>query len=163
MVVFSCGRCGAALTPDLALSMRELIRPAYDGRGPGPATMPRGFFAVDPEPFGTPFVPAENQDDDLLHAMPGLPMMIDGVNVVSAGPRDTIVVHPDDASTLRLHPEGDRLIGCCGPNGTEGSNQVCPCGAEVATLMADCYGPNELHFDPHRVSATEVRRPHADF
>ncbi|MEO3746097.1 hypothetical protein [Plantactinospora sp. B5E13] len=161
MATFSCGACGMVLTPDLTHAPGELTRPEYAGRGPGPATIRRGFFAIDPEPFGAPFVPADDQDD-CPHAMPGLAKIVDGVFVLSAGPRNTIVVHPDDAHSLRPHPEDSRLTGCCGPNGTEGPNLVCPCGAEVATLMADCYGPRELHFDPYRVSSSEDEVPAAN-
>ncbi|AEM82287.1 hypothetical protein Strvi_2568 [Streptomyces violaceusniger Tu 4113] len=43
--------------------------------------------------------------------------------------------------------------GCCGPTGDEGLNRACPCGAPVATLAADCFGPHELHLDPVRTYA----------
>lgn len=86
-------------------------------------------------------------------------MDVDGVSVVSAGPRNTIVIHPDDAPSLQVHPDSSRLGGCCGPFGDNGPNRVCACGAEVATLMADCYGPHELHLDPDRVFSDDVVRP----
>ncbi|MFE3598388.1 hypothetical protein [Streptomyces sp. NPDC059142] len=35
----------------------------------------------------------------------------------------------------------------------EGLNRACPCGAPVATLAADCFGPFELHLDPVRTYA----------
>ncbi|MER5753680.1 hypothetical protein [Streptomyces sp. NPDC002088] len=36
--------------------------------------------------------------------------------VVSAGVRNTIVVHPDDAPALRPLPNWENTTGCCGPN-----------------------------------------------
>jgi hypothetical protein len=35
----------------------------------------------------------------------------------------------------------------------DGRNRVCPCGAEVATLVADCYTYQELRLDPEHVRA----------
>ncbi len=72
---------------------------------------------------------------------------------VSAGPRDTIVVHPDDAPALEPFVEGRNHQGCCGPTGTHGPNLTCPCGSRLATLAADCLGPCELRLDPVRVHA----------
>jgi len=50
-------------------------------------------------------------------------------------------------------PRGHYAVesGCCGPTGTDGLNRACACGARVATLAADCFGPYELHLDPVRV------------
>ncbi|WP_175607609.1 hypothetical protein [Peterkaempfera bronchialis] len=36
---------------------------------------------------------------------------------------------------------------------SEGLNRACPCGAPVATLAADCFGPYEPHLDPVRTYA----------
>nr|CTQ90865.1 hypothetical protein [Kibdelosporangium sp. MJ126-NF4] len=35
--------------------------------------------------------------------------------VVSAGTRDTVVLHPDDARSLQPLPNGENSYGCCGP------------------------------------------------
>ncbi|MEU8214451.1 hypothetical protein AB0C47_01600 [Micromonospora taraxaci] len=140
------------MTPDLTFVPGELLREPYLYRGPGPSTVGRGLFAIDPKPFGAPFVPAENQDGS-AEAMPGVGSTVDGVDMMSAGPRDTIVIHPDDAPSLEPHPDDSRQAGCCGPFGDRGPNRVCACGAEVAALMADCYGPHELHLYPDRVAA----------
>lgn len=70
--------------------------------------------------------------------------------VISAGPRNTVVVHPDDVPDLLPLPQWENSTGCCGPNGTEGPNRACPCGARIATLAADCFGPYEVHLDPVR-------------
>lgn len=104
--------------------------------------------------------------------MPGIPRNANGVNVVSAGPRNTIVIHRDDAPSLRRHPDASRLTGCCGPFGAAGPNQVCPCGAEVARSGATINGcgfntdggllrPHELHLYPDRVSSQHDVRPTA--
>jgi hypothetical protein len=85
--------------------------------------------------------------------MPGLAMSgpVDEF-LVSAGPVGTVVIHPDDASALQPHPDGERIgIGCCGWSGQFGNNLVCPCGQEVATLVNECYGAQELHLDPAHV------------
>ncbi|WP_407287752.1 hypothetical protein [Streptomyces sp. BP-8] len=74
----------------------------------------------------------------------------------SAGPRNTVVVHPDDMPDLRLVNEGGPLWGCCGPLGTGGRNMACGCGALVATLAADCIGPHEPHLDPLRTYAFDA-------
>ncbi|MGD3105158.1 hypothetical protein [Streptomyces sp. YGL11-2] len=74
-------------------------------------------------------------------------------NVVSAGPRDSVIVHPDDVPTLTVGIPTRKFWGCCGPLGTGGRNMTCTCGTLVATLVADCMGPHELHLDPIRVYA----------
>ncbi|GAA2518397.1 hypothetical protein GCM10010393_59210 [Streptomyces gobitricini] len=127
--------------------------PGDDGRRHAPATLPRGTYAVDPEPSGAPFVPREDQDEDTYEgAYPGGPWMSEGsALLVAAGPRNTYVLHPDDVVGLAPHPDSDRLGGCCGPTGHNGVNRVCGCGAEVATDFGDCYGPYEIHFDPGAV------------
>jgi hypothetical protein len=152
VVVFVCSRCDRPLTPQLAILDIPLVRPGHQGRGPAPSTVPRGYYAVDPEPFGAPFVPAPDPDD-VPTAMPGLVMSGPGDGfLVSAGPVDTAVIHPDDASALRRHPDSERIgVGCCGLSGQFGNNLVCPCGQEVATLMNECHGAHELHLDPAHV------------
>ncbi|MFF9908971.1 hypothetical protein [Streptomyces sp. NPDC013457] len=73
--------------------------------------------------------------------------------VVSAGVPGTVLMHPEDALDLQPLPNGENSTGCCGPTGNEGLNRACPCGATVATLAADCFGPYELHLDPVRTYA----------
>jgi hypothetical protein len=75
--------------------------------------------------------------------------------MISAGPRNNIVVHPDDAPTLTPLPGLENNAGCCGPSGIWGINRACPCGAPVATLAADCYGPHELHLHGKAVRAVD--------
>ncbi|SEM15262.1 hypothetical protein [Streptacidiphilus jiangxiensis] len=159
MTVFHCTTCATALTNDLAELPRLPAFPEFDGRVQAdglrraPSTVPAGYFAVQPEPWGAPFAPT----DDCVAAYPGGPCMTDPDGdgfLVSAGPRDTVVIHPDDAPELRPDPDY-RDAGCCGLRGTEGMNRFCPgCGAEVGTQVSECYTPYELHLDPGRVRRT---------
>ncbi|MFJ2189949.1 hypothetical protein ACIOJE_18750 [Kitasatospora sp. NPDC087861] len=67
-----------------------------------------------------------------------------------------MVLHPDDAVALHDSPEREPWIGCCGPSGMYGPNQLCACGNPVGTLVADCLMQNELHLDPRRIWAEEM-------
>ncbi|MFD7662886.1 hypothetical protein [Streptomyces sp. NPDC059788] len=160
MTVFLCAKCGSALTPDLRRLPAVPDVSAHDKdrdrrTGLAASTVPSGHYAVDPEPWGAPFEPAGPgrgrvpDDRDLL-----MPPGMDGM--VSAGPRNTVIVHPDDTAGLRETTGLGVHRGCCGPLGTGGSNMACgTCGTLVATLAADCMGPHELHLDPLRVYAYE--------
>lgn len=124
MTVFACGGCGAVVTADL----REVAFPhdaaASDEQADAVPRVRQGTFARDPEPFGPPFEP-----------LPGNPRI-----VVSAGPKGTVLVHPDDVLGLRRHPDPRRLNGCCRLDGLDGPNLVCGgCGAEIATEQSDCW------------------------
>jgi hypothetical protein len=88
-----------------------LVRPEFDGRiGPdgyrrAPATMNQGFYALEPEPWGAPFPPT----DECVAVFPGGPAVADPDGdgfLMSAGPRNTIVLHPDDAPDLLPDLEG---------------------------------------------------------
>ncbi|WP_259471942.1 hypothetical protein [Streptomyces shenzhenensis] len=128
-----------------------------DGRdkktGRARSTVPRGHYAIDPDPWGAPFALAaaprrhpHNTGRELLR--------LDTWATVSAGQRDSVVVHPDDILPRLTHFTcGDNWSGCCGPTGAHGPNLACSCGSRLATWAADCLGPNELHLDPVRVYA----------
>jgi hypothetical protein len=66
------------------------------------------------------------------------------------------ILHVDDRRNLFDHPDERRLTGCCGPDGTSGPNQVCPCGAEVATLRADCWIPHCVIFSNGAVELVDA-------
>lgn len=72
MIVFTCAACARPLTRAVQLS-ETLSRPEFDGRiGPdgyrrAPATMREGFYALEPEPWGAPFLPT----DEPVAAFPG--------------------------------------------------------------------------------------------
>ncbi|MFJ4204572.1 hypothetical protein ACIP2Y_33775 [Streptomyces sviceus] len=152
MNVLTCAVRGIRPTEPLRLLPELPPRPESGGRkGPdrsrhAPPTVPRGAYAVDPEPCGAP-----NPGNACL----GNP---DGPgSLVSAGPRGTLVTHPEDT---RAYLSGDPTVmefGCCRPPGREGLNELCAgCGAVVATLYADCSGAYETDFLPDAVRVTAV-------
>ncbi|MFF8413977.1 hypothetical protein [Streptomyces omiyaensis] len=159
MTVFLCSKCGTAITPELAelaavpdLAADERDRDEETGRAP--STIPRGRYAIDPEPWGAPYVVQEDQRNPRPAQARGyLVSRAEEGFVVSAGSRRTVLVHPDDAAGLQPLPDWKNSAGCCGPAGAQGLNRACPCGAPVATLAADCFGPYELHLDPVRTCA----------
>ncbi len=102
-----------------------------DGLGYEP-TLPVGTWAVDPGPV------AWRQDGPI--SQPGLS-------------RD----QPRRRLELEPHPEPSRNSGCCGHDGLDGPNRLCPsCHAEVATLRDDCWSLVELRFEPSAVDAIPV-------
>lgn len=159
MIIFACAACAQPLTRGVQIS-ETLVRPEFDGRiGPdgyrrAPATMNEGFYALEPEPWGAPFLPT----DECVAVFPGGPAVGDPDGdgfLTSAGPRDTIVLHPNDAPDLLPDLEGDH-VGCCGLHGQGGLNRLCPCGATVGTEISECYTAYELHLDPARVQARDA-------
>ncbi len=56
-----------------------------------------------------------------------------------------------DLVGVGYHPDRRRLIGCCGPSGTDGPNRVCGCGREVGTELSDCMWPQAVYLDPSQV------------
>ncbi|MFB6857418.1 hypothetical protein ACFCWV_33725 [Streptomyces sp. NPDC056341] len=158
MTVFLCSKCGTAITPELA----ELaaIPDVFDDERDrdkktrrAPSTVPRGHYVIDPEPWGPPYVMQHDQDDPKPAQSRGPLVCREEGFVISAGSRQTVLLHPDDAAGLQPLPNWENSNGCCGPTGDEGLNRACPCGAPVATLAADCFGPCELHLDPVRTYA----------
>lgn len=60
------------------------------------ATVPLGYLAPEPEPWGAPLVPS----DEPHPVLPGGPGVADSDGdrwLVSAGTRNTVALHPDDA------------------------------------------------------------------
>lgn len=145
---FQCRGCRRAVTPTLT----ERPLPGFasadgwyrreaspmDGRGHTTepmVRMPPGTFAVDPDPFGPPYLPDESS---------GL--------LVESGPSGTLVLNPGDGLGLQEHPDIRMRRGyCCGTDGEWGPNLVCACGAVVATLTSDCYQVQELRLRPDAV------------
>ncbi|MFF5506201.1 hypothetical protein [Streptomyces roseolus] len=159
MTVFLCSKCGTALTPELAElaaipdpSLGERDRDQETRRAP--STIPRGRYAIEPEPWGPPYVAQSDQENPKSAQPRGhLVALAEEGFVTSAGSRRTVLVHPHGAAGLQPLPDWENSTGCCGPAGDEGLNWACPCGAPVATLAADCSGPYELHLDPVRTYA----------
>lgn len=158
MTIFFCAKCGAALTQELeALPSVPEIEDLNNRRDPktrrAPSTVPLGYYAIETEPWGAPYVPAQGQKKPKPAQPRGPVMIIGGTFVISAGVTNSVVVNPDDAPHLRPLTDGANSLGCCGPSGEYGLNRACPCGAPIATLTADCMGPYELHLDPVRAYA----------
>ena len=129
-----CRDCGTSLTPALA-QLDAMPSPVQldDGVGYEP-TVPSGFMAVDPHPVST----------------------YQKGGAAKAGTVGCVVVNPDDARRLLRHLEPGRNNGCCGHDGLDGPNRVCPsCGAEVATLRDDCWSRVETRFEPQRISLSD--------
>lgn len=120
-----------------------------------PSSVPRGHCAVDPEPWGAPFIPPT--DEPRSHHPHRLLMPPELTDWTPAGPRNSVVVHPQDVPALRLLDQGGTHGGCCDPFGSGGRNMACGCGVLVAPLAADCMGPYELHLDPVRVRAFDTK------
>lgn len=64
-----------------------------------------------------------------------------------------VIIHIDDRAGLTDHRDALRFHGCCGPSADK-VNQVCACGAEVATLVADCWTSYYVHFEPKAIELT---------
>ncbi|MFE3206343.1 hypothetical protein [Embleya sp. NPDC059237] len=161
VMMFVCAARGEPLTGVLREMAEVPDRPEFDGRVGGdgfrraPATVPRGMFAREREAWGAPLVAT----DDPVAVFASGPCVGDPDGdgfLMSAGPENTIVVHPDDAPTLVDHPDTSVHVGCCGWHGREGMNRLCPCGALVGTEIGDCSTAFELHFDPEHVRETPV-------
>lgn len=154
MTTFHCASCGAQLTAELQQMAWVPERPSHeglpvDGVRRAQATMPRGFYATDPDPTGAPFVASDDQDR-CVPAYPGGPSISDeGVEMISGGPRNTVLLHPEDMPGLVLLNTGE--VGCCGAPGDKGPHRGCRCGALIGTEMSECYTPYELHLVPGSV------------
>ncbi|MBA9004237.1 hypothetical protein [Thermomonospora cellulosilytica] len=126
MTVFFCSKCGAALTQELeALPGVPELKDLDSERDPetrrAPSTVPRGYYAIDTEPWGAPYVPQQDQEDP-EPAQPRSPFMImDDAFVISAGMTNSVVVHPDDVPDLQPLPDWANSAGCCGLQAHTGS------------------------------------------
>ncbi|MFI8823879.1 hypothetical protein [Streptomyces sp. NPDC053431] len=154
-VVFVCATCEAPLTGPLTRLPAVPEAPHHDWwdaeeRGPSPATVPPGCYAIETEPYGAPLVVS----DVAVPAMPRYGTIGNGPGkwLVSQGPRGNIVINPGDARGLELRHASSA---CCGATPTGGMNQSCACGTLVATLSSDCCLPYELHLSADHVRAAQ--------
>ncbi|MFD8979877.1 hypothetical protein [Streptomyces sp. NPDC059564] len=157
--VFVCALCGVPLTGPLARLPAVPEAPYYawwdaEEPGPSPATVPSGCYAIETEPYGAPLVVAETPGPVMPRR--GTKSNAQGQPLVSRGPRGNIVVNPDDARGLVLRHASPA---CCGATPDGGMNQLCACGALVATLCSDCCLPYELHLSASHVRAVRPRPP----
>ena len=66
----------------------------------------------------------------------------------------TPVLHPADLLEPVPHPDSMRLVGCCGRDGLDGPNVICPqCQFEVATVRDDCWTFLEARLVPTAVKS----------
>jgi len=154
MAVFYCSACGEALTGNLNQWTEVLKTDDDHERDPATRlavpTVPRSFFAIDPEPWGAPYIVHDDPDWGGPFQSRCSSWATDEGEMHSAGPRNTVVLNPYDVARLTPMETAD---GCCGPMGWSGPNQACRCGAPVGTLAANCCGPHEFHLDPSRTHA----------
>jgi hypothetical protein len=62
------------------------------------------------------------------------------------------LLNADDLLELERHRDPRRSSGCCGRDGLDGPNLVCPrCLTEVATIRDDCWSYVEVRLEPAAV------------
>jgi len=66
------------------------------------------------------------------------------------------IINLADRRKMTAHSDPRRLAGCCGLDGCDGPNQLCACGAEVATEKSDCWMPHSLIFVRAAVDLVEA-------
>ncbi|WP_329403900.1 hypothetical protein [Streptomyces melanogenes] len=153
MFVFACVGCGARLT--IPLSQVVLPAHAHQTYGNGiqlPVLMDSGTFAVDPEPWGPPWLRWEEIDPDEAAARG----VYAPVYSLSDGVPGAIVIAPGDTRGTRLIPENGGGY-CCGLGGGDGPNMACEaCGLPVATRVDDCSLWQAVWLDPNAVRRLPV-------
>ena len=122
-----CGACGVQLTPPLAiLSGKDPAVTAPEHKDQMPLTQ-RGTAFKSYEPLRRTL----GEKTDPLEFVP------------------QVWVNPEDLlDVVRLTKDGRRLNGCCGLDGCGGPNQLCVFGAEIGTLMSDCWTPHVFVAEP---------------
>jgi hypothetical protein len=136
--VVACTACGELLSAPLVqidpIPAPQRLHYDPDTYGYKP-TVPVGRWAIDPEPVS-------RRGD------------------ISGPPTNTLgclVINPADALPLLPHSDGRRSGGCCGHDGLDGPNLLCPnCRVAVATLRDDCWTPVETRFEPHLVTLVAI-------
>ncbi|MBO2452857.1 hypothetical protein J4573_37595 [Actinomadura barringtoniae] len=147
MSVFTCMECQASLTAEVSRVALPVHAHQRFGHDLLPPLLPPGTYAIDPEPFGTPWRPwsqigaAEAESRGVYAPVP----------VLSDGPPGTIVIAPGEVRGTVLIPE--RLDGyCLGLDGRDGPNLACErCGVPVATRIDDCSLWQAVRLDPRAV------------
>ena len=69
-------------------------------------------------------------------------------------PVGSIATNPADVLQDAVTPSGFRN-GCCGPDGMDGPNVSCVCGAVLGTEWGDCWTRAEMRFLPDAVVLTD--------
>lgn len=82
-------------------------------------------------------------DDQLICLDQGKPAIPEGffarINSDDWAASGTVVVNLHDLVGTNHHPDFRRRNGCCGLDGLDGPNLVCPNGHEVGTEKSDCW------------------------
>jgi hypothetical protein len=150
---FHCQACGTPLTlPVVRLPDVPEPRPELDFEGQtSEPTMPAGFWAFDTEPATWRPRDQESFDPD---EEPG-----DVARWQPRGMWNCPLLNLSDLLDLPPHPDGLRSSGCCGRDGLDGPNVVCPsCATPVGTVLDDCWTPHEVRLDPLAVIARPASR-----
>jgi len=72
------------------------------------------------------------------------------------GTEGRYIINLMDRRNVTDHSDPKRLAGCCGRDGCDGPNQICVCGAEVATEKSDCWMPHALIFERDAVDLADA-------
>ncbi|MFF2367938.1 hypothetical protein ACFVU0_35230 [Streptomyces sp. NPDC058122] len=135
MFVFVCAGCGASLTVPLSqVALPIHARQKYGNGIQLPVLMESGTFAVDPEPWGSPWRSWEDIDQDEAAARG----VYAPVHALSEGAPGAIVIAPGEVRGTVLVPENAGGY-CCGLDWGDGPNMACEaCGLPVANRIDDC-------------------------
>ncbi len=95
-------------------------------------------------------------DSSRLHEVDGEPRIPKGyfhIAMIGSDYEETgsIIVHLDDLTGADHAKDGRPYNGCCGIDGCDGLNLVCPAGHDVATEHSDCWMPHRAVFEPELV------------
>jgi hypothetical protein len=66
-------------------------------------------------------------------------------------PEGSIVANLEDLTGANRAMDGRPYNGCCGVDGCDGLNLVCPSGHDVATEKSDCWMPHRAVFESELV------------
>ena len=66
-----------------------------------------------------------------------------------------VLVNLSDLIGTKHHPDSRRRGGCCGLDGLDGPNLVCPNGHEVGTEKSDCWMPHAAVLLENVIGANE--------
>ncbi|MEV0394158.1 hypothetical protein [Polymorphospora rubra] len=118
--------------------------------------MEPGTYAVDPEPFGPPWL----RWDEVSAVEAEAHGVYAPVFALSCGPRGAVVVAPGDVRGTVLIP-GPADGNCCGLDGQDGPNLACErCRRPVATRVDDCSLWQAVWLNPDAVHRIDDASPH---
>lgn len=147
MAVFGCAGCGAVLTAAVSEVALPIHLSGTHWETLHPPLLEAGTYAVDPEPYGSPWRSWEAGGAQEAAARG----IFAPIGSVSDGPSDTILLAPGDMRGTGLIAE--RTEGyCLGINGSGGPNLAClDCGLPVGSRIDDCGEWQVVRLLPHAV------------